>query len=145
MDYIFSKRNYILAIAIMFVVVSLSDTTYSLFLKADTTDDFNYNTGILDLQVIEDEQISLQNVFPMIDSEGIKNDAYTLTIKNTGTLPYLFDLKMLSSTEENSIDTKYIKYQVNTDKSNTLYNTSNTISSNILIYPNEEKIFNIKI
>jgi len=145
MDYIFSKRNYILAIAIMFVVVSLSDTTYSLFLKADTTDDFNYNMGILDLQVIEDEQISLQNVFPMIDSEGIKTEAYTLTIKNTGTLPYLFDLKMLSSTEENSIDTKYIKYQVNTDKSNTLYSTSNTISSNVLIYPNEEKTFNIKI
>ena len=145
MDYIFSKRNYILAIAIMFVVVSLSDTTYSLFLKADTTDDFNYNTGILDLQVIEDEQISLQNVFPMIDSEGIKTEAYTLTIKNTGTLPYLFDLKMLSNTEENSIDTKYIKYQVNTDESNTLYNTSNTISSNVLIYPNEEKKFNIKI
>ena len=95
MDYIFSKRNYILAIAIMFVVVSLSDTTYSLFLKADTTDDFNYNTGILDLQVIEDEQITLQNVFPMIDSEGIKTEAYTLTIKNTGTLPYQFDLKML--------------------------------------------------
>ena len=145
MDYIISKKHYILAIAIMFVVVSLSDTTYSLFLKADTTEDFNYNTGILDLQFIEDEQISLQNTFPIIDSEGIKTEAYTLTIKNTGTLPYLFDLKMLSNDDENSIDTKYIKYQVNDDKSNSLYNTSNTISSNILIYPNEEKTFNIKI
>ena len=145
MDYIISKKHYILAIAIMFVVVSLSDTTYSLFLKADTTEDFNYNIGILDLQFIEDEQISLQNAFPILDSEGIETEAYTLTIKNTGTLPYLFDLKMLSNDDENSIDTKYIKYQVNDDKSNSLYNTSNTISSNVLIYPNEEKTFNIKI
>ena len=145
MDYIISKKNYILAIAIMFVVVSLSDTTYSLFLKADTTDEFNYNTGILDLQFIEDEQISLQNVFPILDSEGIKTEAYTLTIKNTGTLPYLFDLKMLSNDDENSINTKYIKYQVNNNKSNSLYNTNNTISSNVLIYPNEEITFNIKI
>lgn len=145
MDYIISKKHYILAIAIMFVVVSLSDTTYSLFFKAETTDDFNYNTGLLDLQFIEDEQISLQSAFPILDSEGIKTEAYTLTIKNTGTLPYLFDLKMLSNDDENSIDTKYIKYQVNEEQSSSLYNTSNIISSNVLIYPNEEKTFNIKI
>ena len=41
MDYIISKKHYIIALAIMFVVVSLSDTTYSLFLKVDTTGDFS--------------------------------------------------------------------------------------------------------
>lgn len=145
MEYIISKRHYILALAIMFVVVSLSDTTYSLFLKEDSTKDFTYNTGTLDLQFVEDEQISLQNALPIIDSEGMKNEPYTLTIKNTGTLPYLFDLKMLSGTEENTIDTKYIKYQVNEEKQNTLYQTNNVIATNVILYPNEEKTFNIKI
>ena len=139
------KKHYIMALAIMFVVVSLSDTTYSLFFKAESTDNFSYNTGILDLQFIEDEQIQLQNAFPIIDSEGLKNDSYQLTIKNTGSLPYLFDLKMLSSTQDNVIDTKYIKYKVNDNKASTLFITSNVIESNIILYPNEEKTFNIKI
>ena len=144
-DFISAKRHYIMALAIMFVVVSLSGTTYSLFFRADSTNTFNYNTGILDLQFVEDEQINIENAFPIIDSEGLKTTPYTLTIKNTGSLPYLFDLKMLSTTEENVIDMKYIKFQVNDDKSNTLYATNNTISSNVMLYPNEEKTFKIKV
>ena len=144
-DFISAKRHYIMAIAIMFVVVSLSGTTYSLFFKADSTGDFNYNTGILDLEFIEDEQINIENAFPVIDSEGVKTKPYILTIKNNGTLPYLFDLKMLSTTDENVLDMKYIKFQVNDGKQDTLYNTSNIIASNILIYPNQEKSFNIKV
>lgn len=144
-DFFKTKINYIMALAIMFVVVSLSGTTYSLFFKADSTNTFNYNTGILDLQFVEDEQINIENAFPMIDSEGLKTTPYTLTIKNTGSLPYLFDLKMLSTTENNIINSKYIKFQVNNNKSNTLYATSNIISSNIMIYPNEEKTFKVKV
>ena len=139
------KKHYIMILAIMFVVVSLSDTTYSLFFKAESTDEFTYTIGNLDLQFTEDEQITLQNAFPIIDSEGLETKPYTLSIKNIGTLPYLFDLKMLSSTEENIIDSKYIKYQVNDGKPSTLYATNNTIASNVIIYPNEEKKFNIKI
>lgn len=144
-DLVKAKRHYVMALAIMFVVVSLSGPTYSLFLKADTTDDFTYNTGILDLQFIEDEQISIRNAFPIIDSEGMKSEPYTLTIKNTGTLPYQFDLKMLSSTSENVIDVKYIKFQVNDGKANTLYAKNNVIASNVILYPEEEITFKIKV
>lgn len=144
-DFVKTKRHYIMALAIMFVVVSLSGPTYSLFLNAETTNEFIYNTGILELQFIEDEQISIENAFPMIDSEGMKTTPYKLTIKNTGTLPYQFDLKMLSATEENLIDMKYIKYQVNDGKTNTLYATSNIIASNIILYPEEEITFNVRV
>ena len=94
MDLLKVKKHYIMALAIMFVVVSLSGTTYSLFLKADTTEEFTYSTGNLELQFIEDEQIYIQNALPIIDSEGLETEPYTLTIKNTGTLLYQFDLKM---------------------------------------------------
>ena len=140
-----TKRHYIMALAIMFVVVSLSGTTYSLFINVEETNEFMYNTGILDLQLIEDEQISIQNAFPMIDSDGYETTPYSLTIKNVGTLPYLFDLNMLSSTDENLIDMQYIKYQVNDGNANTLYETDNVIASNIVIYPNEEMTFNIRV
>jgi len=145
MEYVKVKRHYIMALAIMFVVVSLSGTTYSLFLKADTTEEFTYSTGNLDLQFTEDEQIYIQNALPIIDSEGLETEPYTLTIKNTGTLLYQFDLKMLSSTEENLIDMKYIKFQVNDDDPSTLYETSNIIASNIVLYPEEEITFKVRV
>ncbi len=139
------KRHYIMAIAILFVVVSLSGTTYSLFLKADTTNTFTYSTGMLDLQFVEDEKIVLQSAFPMNDGEGIASEPYELTLKNTGTLPYVFNLKMLSATDENVIDTKYIKVKVNNNLPHTLYTTNNLIAQNLIIYPNEEITFKINI
>ena len=108
-EFIQNKRH------IFFVVVSLSGTTYSLFVNVDTTDNFNYNTGTLDLQITEDKQITINNAFPTIDSEGMKTKSYNLTIKNTGTLIYLFDLKMLSTTNENTINTNK-KTMINSEK-----------------------------
>lgn len=144
-DFIKTKRTYIIALAILFVFVTLSDTTYSLFLKSDTTDEFNYNTGILDLKFTEDEKISLQDAFPMNDSDGVKLTPYTLTIKNTGSLIYLFDLNMISSNEANTIDTKYIKVKVNDYLPHTLSSTNNRLVSNIILYPNEEVTFKINV
>lgn len=144
-DFIKTKKNYILALSVLFVMISLSDPTYSLFLKSESTEKFNYNTGLLDLQFVEDEQISIENAFPTIDSDGIKQEPYKLTIKNTGSLPYLFDLKMLSSTDENVIDGKYIKFQVNGSIPTTLYKANNTIASDLILYPNEELSFNVKV
>ena len=96
-EFIKTKRNYIITLALLFVFISLSDTTYSLFLKSESTDEFSYNTGLLDLQFVEEEQLSLQNAFPMNDSEAKKLEPYSLTIKNTGSLTYYFNLKMISN------------------------------------------------
>ena len=145
MDFIKTKKNYIIALAVLFVFVSLSETTYSLFLKSDTTDEFNYNTGILDLQFTEDNQIVLDNTLPISDTEGERQKPYNLTIKNTGDIPYLFDLKMISDGKNTSIDYKYIKVKVNDYLPHTLYSTNNVIASKLLIYPQEEMTFKIKI
>lgn len=145
LKFIETKKNYLMALAIFFVIVSLSDTTYSLFLKSDNTESFNYNTGILDLQFIEDEQIKLDSAFPMYDSDGEKLTPYTLTIKNNGTLTYLFDLKMLSTDDENIINSKYIKVKVNDNMPDTLSNLESIIASNIIIRPNEQLTFKISI
>lgn len=144
-NFVSAKRHYILALAILFVVVSLSGTTYSLFLKSDTTNTFNYTTGLLDLQFTEDNPISLSSAFPKIDSEGMTQEPYTLTLKNTGTLTYLFNLKMLSTTVDNVIDSKYIKVQVNDYLPETLYESNQEIIKNMIIYPGEEITFKIRI
>ena len=140
-----TNKTYIVALAVLFVFVSLSETTYSLFLKSDTTNEFNYNTGLLDLQFIEDEQISLENAFPMNDSEGVKLQPYHLTIKNTGSLAYLFNLKMLVNEGSDAIDSKYIKVKVDNYLPHTLANADNLLVDNIIIYPNEEITFKINV
>ena len=144
-NFIKTKRTYIIALAVLFVFVSLSDTTYSLFLKSESTDEFNYNTGILDLEFVEGEQIVLQEAFPMNDSEGAKQTPYTLTIKNTGSLIYLFDLNMVNSDSENAINTKYIKVKVNNNLPHTLESTNNKLATNIILYPNDEITFKINV
>lgn len=143
--FIEAKKNYIMALAVLFVIVSLSGTTYSLFIKSDTTNTFNYNTGLLDLKFTEDKQITLESAFPMNDSAGTILEPYTLTIKNTGNLIYKYDLKMLSSDNENVIDNKYIKVKVNDDLPHTLFTTNNVIASDLIIYPGEEQTFKINI
>lgn len=145
LDFIKTKKNYIIALAVLFVFVSLSETTYSLFLKSDTTDEFNYNTGILDLQFTEDTKIMLDETLPITDTEGSKQKPYNLTIKNTGNIPYLFDLKMISDGKSTSIDYKYIKVKVNNSLPHTLYSTNNVIASKLLIYPGEEMKFKINV
>lgn len=144
-NFVETKKNYIMALAVLFVIVSLSGTTYSLFLKSDVTNTFNYNTGNLDLAFTEDKPIKLENAFPVNDSEGVNTTSYNLKIKNTGSLTYLFDLKMLSDTEENSINSKYIKVKVNNNLPHTLYQTNNIIATNVIIYPGEELSFKINI
>ena len=144
-EFVQGKRNIIMTLAILFVVVSLSGTTYSLFFNAETTNTINYDTGVLNLEVIEDKKITIENSFPTLDSEGMKQEPYKLTIKNTGTVPYVFDLKMLASTYENTVDTKYIKVMVDDNTPKTLYETSNLIASNVIVYPNEDRIFNIRV
>ena len=61
MEEILNKKNYILLIAIIFVAVSLSGTTYSLFIKVDDTNQFNYKTGILDLEFQEENIIEFKS------------------------------------------------------------------------------------
>ena len=139
-----TKKTYLVALAVLFMFVSLSDTTYSLFLKSDETDKFNYNTGLLDLEFIEAEPIKLENAFPTKDSDAT-GAPYLLTVKNTGNIAYIFDLKMLADTDDNRIDYKYIKVKVNDYLPHTLASTDNVLDTDIILYPNEEVTFKIKI
>ncbi len=143
-EFIKTKKTYLVALAVLFLFVSLSETTYSLFLKSDTTDNFNYNTGLLDLEFIESEPIKLENAFPTKDSD-VTGEPYLLTIKNTGNLSYVFDLKMLSDNDNNRISYEYIKVKVNDYLPHTLASTNNILDNNVIIYPNEEITYKIKI
>ena len=147
LEFIKTKRTYIMLLAVLFVFVSLSDITYSLFLTSNSIAELDYNTGLLDLELTEDKQIVLEKAFPTPDNEAENLTSYTLKIKNIGSLPYLFDLNLISTNEnkENEINSKYIKVKVNNNLPQNLYVVDNKIVTNNIIYPNEEKEFTIRI
>lgn len=145
MEEILNKNNYILLIAIIFVAVSLSGTTYSLFIKVDDTNQFNYKTGILDLEFQEENVIELPEAFPVSDTKGMSYEPYTLSIKNTGTIAYIFDLKVSDNDDNKLINSKYIKVQIDDNLPITLQNSNNTLKKNIILYPGETIKFKIKM
>ena len=145
MEEILNKKNYILLIAIIFVAVSLSGTTYSLFIKVDDTNQFNYKTGILDLEFQEENIIELPEAFPVSDTKGMSYEPYTLSIKNTGSIAYIFDLKVSDNDDNKLINSKYIKVQIDDNLPITLQNSNNTLKKNIILYPGETIKFKIKM
>ena len=145
MEEILNKKNYILLIAIIFVAVSLSGTTYSLFIKVDDTNQFNYKTGILDLEFQEENVIELPEAFPVSDTKGMSYEPYTLSIKNTGSVAYIFDLKVSDNDDNKLINSKYIKVQIDDNLPITLQNSNNTLKKNIILYPGETIKFKIKM
>jgi len=146
-DFIKTKKTYLMLLAVLFVFISLSETTYSLFLTSNSIAELDYNTGLLDLKFTEDEQITLEKTFPINDSDAIDLKPYILKIENTGSLPYIFDLSLISTSDndEEVIDSKYIKVKVNDSLPNNLFAIDNKISTNNIIYPGEEKEFKINI
>ena len=145
MEEILNKKNYILLIAIIFVAVSLSGTTYSLFIKVDDTNQFNYKTGILDLEFQEENSIELPEAFPVSDTKGMSYEPYTLSVKNIGTIAYIFDLKVSDNDDNKLINSKYIKVQIDDNLPITLQNSNNTLKKNIILYPGETIKFKIKM
>lgn len=145
MEEILNKKNYILLIAIIFVAVSLSGTTYSLFIKVDDTNQFNYKTGILDLEFQEENIIELPEAFPVSDTKGMSYEPYTLSIKNIGSIAYIFDLKVSDNDDNKLINSKYIKVQIDDNLPITLQNSNNTLKKNIILYPGETIKFKIKM
>ena len=141
LEFVKTKKIYLLLLAISFVFISLSDTTYSLFFTSNEITELNYNTGLLDLKFVEDEEISLEKVLPMNDSDVINLKPYVLKIQNTGTLPYLFDLSLVTTNHDDVIDSHYIKVKVNDGLPNNLFLLGNKISTNNIIYPGEERNF----
>jgi len=143
-----SKKIVIIAISII-VVLSLSiSTTYSLIYNTKKLSKNTYTTGILDIQYTEGEKLDLNNYIPMNDESGIITDPYTITITNTGTLTYKFNLNILSTVEnvENIIDAKYIRLQIDEKKPINLNELTNgTIYNNIILGPEESMEIKIKM
>ena len=135
---------FTLALAIVFTTISMSGTSYALYVNKDygTTED--YTTGLLDLTFDENTTLTLASTFPISDEEGLESSPYTLKVTNTGNLTYKFNIELLDTTSSNLISTKYIKIQVDDGDIYTL-DTSNILSKDVTLVPGESKKINVRM
>lgn len=112
------KRIIITILSIILVLIAMTSTTYALFFRVHTMENVeSYTSGILDIEVVEGNKLELINSLPITDEEGEVSSPYTLAITNKGTLTYVFDLKLLSTTVENQINSEYIKIKIDDKES----------------------------
>ncbi len=120
------KKQVMLILATVVLVGTLAVTTsFAVFeeTKSNVTDQ-KMTIGNLDVTYIGGSAISITDINPMTDSTALSqtNNIYTFTIKNTGTVPYNFKVKVINnpSYASNLLPHQYIRYSLNNGTASTL-------------------------
>ena len=78
----------VMAFCVLGLVAVLVGSSYAIF--SDVSDQGDYNTvtaGTLQLSYEDTQSLSLSNLYPVSDVEGMTGEGYTFTVRNTGSLP----------------------------------------------------------
>ena len=89
----------VMAFCVFGLVAVLVGSSYAIF--SDVSDQGDYNTvtaGTLQLSYEDTQSLSLSNLYPISDVEGMTGDGYTFTVRNIGTLPS--DYKVMIQDDE---------------------------------------------
>ena len=120
------KKQVMLILATVVLVGTLAVTTsFAVFeeTKSNATDQ-KMTIGNLDVTYTGGAAISITDINPMTDSTALSktNNIYTFTIKNTGTVPYNFKVKVINnpSYTSNLLPHQYIRYSLNNGIASTL-------------------------
>ena len=120
------KKQVMLILATVVLVGTLAVTTsFAVFeeTKSNATDQ-KMTIGNLDVTYTGGAAISITDINPMTDSTALSktNNIYTFTIKNTGTVPYNFKVKVINnpSYTSNLLPHQYIRYSLNNGTASTL-------------------------
>jgi len=113
------KKQVMLILATVVLLGTLAVTTsFAVFeeTKSNATDQ-KMTIGNLDVTYTGGSAISITDINPMTDSTALSktNNIYTFTIKNTGTVPYNFKVKVINnpSYTSNLLPHQYIRYSLN--------------------------------
>ena len=92
----------VMAFCVFGLVAVLVGSSYAIF--SDVSDQGDYNTvtaGTLQLSYEDTQSLSLSNLYPVSDVEGMTGEGYTFTVRNIGTLPS--DYKVMIQDDESMI------------------------------------------
>lgn len=114
------KRNkkLIIGITIVLTLMGVLSLSYAYLSIGDKQEKENtFKSGCLSIIITEEsEAIKLSNVMPVTDVEGLDNEGYTFTIKNTCTTSnnYIINVENINK-QENSLSSDNLKVAINGD------------------------------
>ena len=133
-------------ISIILVSVLFIGSTYSVFTTTSPDEEINsYKTGNLDIEVTGADQ-PIENILPTSIEKSDEINPYRISIKNIGTVPYIFNIILEETTSTNQINHKYIMTKVGVlDPISLEECDNNIIKRNIIILPNETVDVDIRV
>ncbi len=106
---ILKRQTSIILISVIVMVLIIIGVSYSLFMQVDESNDVQVvESGTLVLSANKGNTIATNNV-PLSDIEGLGSEGYTFSVKNNGTLGYLYNLYINNKASSNPLEYEYIK------------------------------------
>ena len=139
-----SKKRLIITSVISIVLVSilLLGSTYSIFNSSDIDEEANvYKTGVLDISyTLSDENVTLNISHPMSESQVAGITPYRITVTNSGSVPYKFNVILDPTTASNEIDHQYIMTKVGEIGAKNLGACTDNIIKEGVIVPGKQSV-----
>ena len=154
--YSLDNKKFLIFVSLMFLVVFIvvSGASYAFFTTSVKGKEFAIYTGNLKVDYSKKtDTISIDNIYPMTDTEGLKQMSHEFTVTNKGNIDARYQVRLeLDDTKSDMVDIRYIKmsYQVNgEDYSEPVLlsdlNSSLVFTKNIIVKPNESNTYGIKL
>ena len=154
--YSLDNKKFLIFVSLMFLVVFIvvSGASYAFFTTSVKGKEFAIYTGNLKVDYSKKtDTISIDNLYPMTDTEGLKQVSHEFTVTNKGNIDARYQVRLeLDDTKSDMVDIRYIKmsYQVNGGEYSepvllSDLNSSLVFTKNIVIKPNESNTYGIKL
>ena len=154
--YSLDNKKFLIFVSLMFLVVFIvvSGASYAFFTTSVKGKEFAIYTGNLKVDYSKKtDTISIDNLYPMTDTEGLKQMSHEFTVTNKGNIDARYQIRLeLDDTKSDMVDIRYIKmsYQVNGGEYSepvllSDLNSSLVFTKNIIVKPNESNTYGIKL
>ena len=154
--YSLDNKKFLIFVSIVFllVFVLVAGGSYAFFTTSVKGKEFAIYTGNLRVDYSKKTNtISIDNLYPMTDTEGLKQTSHEFTVTNNGNIDARYQVRLeLDDMKSDMVDIRYIKmsYQVNGGEYSepillSDLNSSLVFTKNIVIKPNESNTYGIKL
>ena len=137
------NKKLLLSLLVLVLLVSIGKETYALFTNEVSSVVQSYGTGTLKLSY-SNTSINLDNAYPLTDKDGMNQDVNTITITNTGTLAYKFNV-ILDPSSDSTISSSLIRVSMDGESPATLSSDGNVIIRDVILNPGSSRTFTIKL
>ena len=111
------RKKYIILVIVTIAIsiIALVGASYALLTMTIQGDKkITLTAGILKVDFDEGDNINLNEIAPMTDSQGLKTTPYTFTVTNTGNINAYYHVS-LEEDSNNTLDNSYLKMRLTSD------------------------------